>query len=82
MKKVRNIFMASVLALGLLAAGPVLAAGVNAQGGSNTAANQVRDPVQMQANILNGRSAMHPELLADPSCPTGPTVPWAFGFGR
>lgn len=85
MKRLRNFFMASVLAVGLLGAYPVLAAGVNNQGGTNAAANQGGDPcsVRPQASMLNGTTAMHPELLRGPNCPTKKgffgTVPWVMG---
>lgn len=85
MKELRRFFMASVLTLGLLGACSALAVGVNNQGGANAAANQVRDPCSIppQANMLNGTTAMHPELLAGPNCPPKKgffgTVPWVMG---
>ncbi len=85
MKNLKNFFMVSILIVGLLGASSALAAGVNNQGGKNAAASRVQNPcsARPQAEMLNGTTARHPELLYGPNCPAKKgifgTVPWVMG---
>lgn len=81
MSKVKNAFVAALLAISLLAAAPVFAANVNNNMGSNNAVSQLQNNGQQQSNQMNGMAAKNEQQakLASNNCPTGIQVPSPMG---
>lgn len=77
MRTLRNVFMAFVMAFGLLMAAPVPAAEVNPV--PSSAVKELQSPAQPRHRVLDSEAAKNPQLLADPNCPIEPRVPWVMG---